>query len=240
MVNSVTLSFTPASLSFGSGLSQDVIDAYGYTLTKAQMTARAAGADPAGRAYFEAMVGELRHLGWSGVSWQAAPLRPFTHEPGGTPVSPLALALEAIGSFLGQTVPLFAAGFPDVQWLPRFVGALEQVPPGIAAGLDRWWSGIAIHAAGRTMSVSSLATVFGTTFIAGGYFVYDFAGSSWRALLQPTANVGLTSYPMVLQLDMSVYRGLEAQLQAELKDEFTRTIYRTPLDLGAEGTWQEA
>jgi len=90
------------------------------------------------------------------------------------------------------------------------------------------------------MSISSLATLFGTPFLAGGYFVFAFSAASWRALLQPTSAIALTAYPMLLQLDLSVWHSNAAALKTELEDDVRQTIYQTPLDLGATSTWQEA
>jgi len=239
-VTTASLCFTSAALSFGAGLPQDVIDAFAYTLTKAQQVARLAGKDPTSEAYFDAMVEELRRLGWGSLPWQTATAQPFSHAPGGASVSPLALVMQAIAAFLAQALPSLATEFPDTQWLSRVAENLQQVPPNVEAALDQWWNGTRIDAFGQTMTISSLVTLFGTPFLAGGYFVFAFSAASWRSLLQPTSAIALTSYPMLLQLDLSVWHSEAAALKTELKDDVRKTIYHTPLDLGVAGTWQAA
>lgn len=214
-------------VAFPNSASLDVIDAYFYTFTKAQMVARAVNPDPTTAAYFEAMVAALRPLGWTTV--MAAAIEVPAGRSGQVPLVAMASALASAINQGG--VPIAPATITDAaeSFLPKLLSA----PVDVTKSLNAWWSGVQISASTQVMAVGSIFEPLGVPLVPLGWFEFNVSGDSWRDLLLPSDDFSFVLKPVLLTLNMQAYKRIAADLAAQLSDELHGHITSTTIDLSA-------
>lgn len=225
----IQLSLAPGGIAVGyRTVSQDAIDAYLYTQTKAQMTARAVNPDPTSEPYYQAMVTAMAQLGWI-----EARANPFVHAAGGAPKTPLAVITEALIGFITEAIPSVSFNSAQIDgYLQDFYQALETAPAEVTANLDSLWSNTAVSVDTRVMTFGPLFEVLSAPTVATALISLKISGDSWRCLIEPSSDFELRAAPVAMALNMATYRGFEAGLKAELAADLTNRINTVDLDLG--------
>ncbi len=208
--------------------SEQQIEAYFYTFTKAQSEARKVDADPTSQAYFDAMTRALGDLGWT-VSRAA----PYRHAPGNRPIAPLTALVDAFLQILVSALPLAIDVKAVNGWLEAAERALADPPLEVERQLDAWWTGTQAGRA-RVMTVGPLADILGVPWLGVLHCRLRLEGKSWRALIEPSANFGLSAAPVVMSLNWIAYGLIEDDLKAALAADLKAQIAKARLDLGED------
>lgn len=227
-MNNLNVTFGPyGTLSLSTKASQKEIDAFFYTMTKAQKEARRIDPDPSSAGYFTAMTDELGNLGWSGTH-----ITPFEYQPGSKPVAPLTALMNAYIGFVQDGIPTVRIdkGMLD-RCLAKGFDALRRAPPNVTGMLDRWWGRTDIKADARVMTVGPLIDLVGIPVVAAGQCALTITADSWRALITPSSDFQLRIAPSVMSLNWMTYWRIEKALKKELAADLAWHLETTKLDL---------
>ena len=227
-MNSLNVTFGPnGTLSLSAKASQKEIDAFFYTMTKAQKEARKVDPDPTSAGYFTAMTQELRNLGWSGTH-----VTPFEYRAGSKPVSPLSALVKAYVGFVQDGIPTVRIDTGLIERsLASACDALLRAPSSVTDMLDRWWGRTDIKADARVMTVGPLIDLVGIPVVAAGQCALTINADSWRALITPSSDFYLRVAPSVMSLNWMTYWRIEKALKRELEADLAWHLETTRLDL---------
>lgn len=203
------------------------LDAFFYTMTKAQLDALKINSDPTTQAYFDAFVASLKSLGW-----QQYPASTYSNYSKEQPQSPFQAALGAFVHFANEAMPFLNLSEDSFEsYIPEISKALQTAPKETIDMLDDWWQASKVSAAARVFMMGPVFELMMAPATILGHFKLDMQASSWRDLLDPNAATKLEISPIPMVLNLSVYKKISGKLKRELKDDLLKRIKTAPLDM---------
>ncbi|WP_284620751.1 hypothetical protein [Aquabacterium humicola] len=213
----LTVCSVPAGTALLPQADPALVEAFAYSLTAAQIAARASDADPSSAEYFEAMAAAMVHCGWNRLAAHA-----FVHLAQPAPIAPIDVLTEAMAQFLQETGPDAPPAWQDlVAWLP----GLRR------AEMSRTRSADAVLGSG--MTIGPLLQWRGAPWLMAVHLVFGAPVAGWPDLFEPLAGLALTARPLCLQLDLDRYEAQAPALKARLAATLEQHIRQTTLQLDA-------
>jgi len=217
-VTTLTVCSVPAGTALLPAADPELVEAFAYSLTAAQIAARAVDPDPSSTAYFEAMAMGMLRCGWIRLMAPA-----FVHVAQTEPVAPIDVLAQAMAQFQQHTGPDAPPAWQDLlAWLPGLRRAAVHQQPRAAAAVAPGSSG---------MTIGPLLRWRGAPWLMAAHVALSAPVTDWPALFEPVAGLALTVHPLCLQLDLPRYGALAPALKLRLASTLADQVRQTTLQL---------
>ncbi|WP_437547387.1 hypothetical protein WME97_45560 [Sorangium sp. So ce367] len=206
--------------------SQEDVDAWSYTTTKAQMEARKASTDVTSDAYHDAMMMAYQQIGWRVDGLGAYG---YAQQPS-TPVTPAQIMVDALRAASPRRL---RAIYDPADMLETLLERLKSPPPRVRAFLDWYVSNAHVSETVQHMAMGPLISIFGTPNMLIVHYTLIAKIDGWESWFRPYdhSSILVRAKFATMRLNMGDYRAHKESLRRELTGATLQHIRRTTLEI---------